>query len=240
MAIWLGTDFHLFKYDSRKQTVYPNRHFNVIMRNIRNTLTPDDLFLFLGDLTDGSIQDGNIIKGLFADLPGYKVMLRGNNDNMEESAYRSAGFDDIVYHAAVLGNVLFTHNPVKVKSPIYNIHGHNHGRFVRGKSNRNFDAWSGKGKLISFSEVMKINPFIPIINYQFLQMRGNQFLPWYNIAESGQELHYADWNGWVKKPFYDLSELLDISSCTSIFHLNGIKVRKRVEGLENEQSTAKR
>lgn len=198
MAIWLGTDFHLFKYDPHEKAAYPNRHFDVIMRNLRNTLTPDDLFLFLGDLTDGSIQDRNIIKGLFSDLPGYKVMLKGNNDNMEESAYRSAGFDDIVYHAAVLGNVLFTHNPVKVKSPIYNIHGHNHGRFVWGKSNRNFDAWSGKGKLISFHEAMN----------------GHQFDLKYNIIESGQKLPYADWKGCVKEPFDDLSELFHRFSAT--------------------------
>lgn len=167
------------------------------MRNLRNTLTPDDLFLFLGDLTDGSIKDKNI-NGLFADIPGYKVMLKGNNDNMEESAYRSAGFDKIVYHAVVVGNVLFTHNPVKVKSPIYNIHGHNHGRFVWGKSNRNFDAWSGKGKLISFHEAMN----------------GHQLDLMYNIIESGQKLLYVDWKGCVKEPFDDLSELFQRFSAT--------------------------
>lgn len=197
MAIWLGTDFHLFKYDSHEQTEYRNRYFNVIMRNLRNTLTPDDLFLFLGDLTDGSIKDKNI-NGLFADIPGYKVMLKGNNDNMEESAYRSAGFDKIVYHAVVVGNVLFTHNPVKVKSPIYNIHGHNHGSFVWGKSNRNFDAWSGKGKLISFHEAMN----------------GHQLDLMYNIIESGQKLLYVDWKGCVKEPFDDLSELFQRFSAT--------------------------
>ncbi|MFR8083460.1 MAG: metallophosphoesterase [Odoribacter splanchnicus] len=197
MAIWLGTDFHLFKYDSHEQTEYRNRYFNVIMRNLRNTLTPDDLFLFLGDLTDGSIKDKNI-NGLFAGIPGYKVMLKGNNDNMEESAYRSAGFDKIVYHAVVVGNVLFTHNPVKVKSPIYNIHGHNHGRFVWGKSNRNFDAWSGKGKLISFHEAMN----------------GHQLDLKYNIIESGQKLLYVDWKGCVKEPFDDLSELFQRFSAT--------------------------
>ena len=197
MAIWLGTDFHLFKYDSHEQTEYRNRYFNVIMRNLRNTLTPDDLFLFLGDLTDGSIKDKNI-NGLFADIPGYKVMLKGNNDNMEESAYRSAGFDKIVYHAVVVGNVLFTHHPVKVKSPIYNIHGHNHGRFVWGKSNRNFAAWSGKGKLISFHEAMN----------------GHQLDLMYNIIESGQKLLYVDWKGCVKEPFDDLSELFQRFSAT--------------------------
>ena len=48
MAIRLGTDFHLFKCDWRKQTEYRNRYFNVIMRNLRNTLMTDDLFLFCG------------------------------------------------------------------------------------------------------------------------------------------------------------------------------------------------
>lgn len=198
MAIWLGTDFHLYKYDYRTGKPRKNKYFDVILRNLRRTLKEDDLFLFLGDLAGSSVKElgsAEDLRGLLKDIPGYKIMIRGNNDELDDASYYTIGFDKYCCGAAVLGNVLFTHNPVQVKYPVYNIHGHNHGRSVKGKSNRNFDAWSNKGELIPL----------------YKAMQGHHINLSYNIAESGQELHYVDWHSCVK-----VDKLFDISKCYPI------------------------
>lgn len=124
--VYLMTDWHLFRRKEKgKSECYRCKNFKDIMKTLSETMTKDDLLIYLGDLCDGELQDKESLKTALLPIPGRKVLVLGNNDLFGVPFYKSCGFEHVV-QSFVWANVLFTHVPTKNDNQM-NIHGHIHG-----------------------------------------------------------------------------------------------------------------
>lgn len=122
---WIITDTHfghdnIIKYCSRPE------NFAEIIDNfwIRN-VGRNDLVIHLGDVAWPRWWRENKLK----DLPGQKVLVRGNHDDKSIYWYMNKGFMLAVdsFSMKVSGmDILFTHEPVIFHTHDINIHGHLH------------------------------------------------------------------------------------------------------------------
>lgn len=113
-------DLNKFKLEHTKQVV--KLHNSIVKKG--------DVFLFLGDLSESEYDTIVCLKKplfeLFKSLNGTKILIRGNNDTLDESFYKSCGFVEI-FSSIESEHYLFTHKPVPISSDKINIHGHIHG-----------------------------------------------------------------------------------------------------------------
>lgn len=120
-----ATDWHLWtRIEKGKLKCKKRIDFEEIIKNTNESLTEDDLLIYLGDLVDGEFQDGDELKSIMKTIPGHKILVLGNNDIFPTNFYKSCGFD-YVCRSFVWSNIIFTHIPVKNDNQI-NIHGHLH------------------------------------------------------------------------------------------------------------------
>ena len=123
--VYCATDWHLWvRKEKNKPDCHRCKNFETIIKNVNETLTKDDLLIYLGDLVDGEFQDKDELKSILKTLPGKKILVLGNNDLFTPQFYKSCGFD-YVTQSFVWNNVLFTHMPVKNNNQT-NVHGHIH------------------------------------------------------------------------------------------------------------------
>ena len=125
--VYLSTDWHLWLREEKdKPQCHKRSDFNTILNNMRDTVKPDDLLIYMGDLVDGEFQNKNELKEALQSLSGLNmIMIRGNNDLFDKSFYKSCGFRYVV-DSFVWNDIIFTHVPVKNDHKM-NIHGHIHG-----------------------------------------------------------------------------------------------------------------
>ena len=126
--VWVGTDWHFYK-NKHGLNFKVNKHIDEILRNFNKHVKANDTFIFLGDLYDArSIFDVKMVPEIFRikDLKGYKIMIKGNHDVNTNQFYLDLGFDEVYEHEYRLGNIVFSHEPVKVNDDEINIHGHIH------------------------------------------------------------------------------------------------------------------
>ena len=91
--VYLGTDWHLWRFDKNKRKIFKRSDFDKIISAYKSTVTDDDLFIYMGDLIDGeceSVKDQ--LSELLQSLPGTKVIVRGNNDLFPDEYYIQSGF----------------------------------------------------------------------------------------------------------------------------------------------------
>lgn len=128
--IWVSGDWHLFNrdpFDKRHPTRTPDE-FQTMYDNYVSTIKEGDLFLFLGDLCDAETatdEELDLIKSLLHAIPGYKVMMRGNHDTMDDYFYLMLGFDEIC-QIGKCHHLVFSHKPCLVGIDEINIHAHLH------------------------------------------------------------------------------------------------------------------
>ena len=161
--IWVCSDWHLWIRDEKgKPKCHKASSFNTIMKNYKDTVKDNDVVIYLGDLTDGELQDEeafNELRDTIKTLPGVKVMVRGNNDLKDANFYKSCGFKYIV-QAFVWSNVLFTHIPIENAFDL-NIHGHLHGykRYWVPYSNQiDVGAFEGRKKPVELLKLLRSQP----------------------------------------------------------------------------------
>lgn len=125
--VYLSTDWHLWLREEKdKPQCHKRSDFNIILNNMRDTVKPDDLLIYMGDLVDGEFQNKNELKEALQSLSGLNmIMVRGNNDLFDKSFYKSCGFQYIV-DSFVWKDIIFTHVPVKNDHKM-NVCGHLHG-----------------------------------------------------------------------------------------------------------------
>lgn len=153
ILIYVGTDWHLWKYSKKSGRCIKRPEFDDIIKFAENTVSEDDFILYLGDLTDDEFGSPEKLVGIFNNVKGYKIMVRGNNDTLDDSAYLAAGFDRVV-DVVTLGNIIFTHRPVYVGPLQINVHGHNHGKANEFATVQNIDAWGGSDYLLPLEDVI--------------------------------------------------------------------------------------
>ena len=151
--IYIGTDWHLWKYSKKLGKCIKRPEFDEIIKCAEDTLAEDDFMIYLGDLTDDEFASTEKLIGLLKNVSGYKIMVRGNNDALDNSAYLAAGFDRVV-DICTLGNLIFSHKPIYVGPLQINVHGHNHGSENELATPQNIDAWGGNRYLTPLEDVI--------------------------------------------------------------------------------------
>ena len=142
--IWIGTDWHLWKADENG-ILTKNKNFDLILNNCREKLKrPNSLLLFLGDLVDDEFNDLNSLRKAIKSLNGTKILIKGNNDILEDTFYTSCGFE-YVLEGLLYNDILFTHAPIDNIARI-NVHGHLHksGFYYDNNFKNHADVFTGK------------------------------------------------------------------------------------------------
>ena len=95
-----------------------------LIERFRETVGENDIVMFLGDLAmGGALRIRDEMPALIRDLPGRKIMIRGNHDGLEPGFYRKLGFS-LVLDWLILGGMFFCHYPLEPADP----------RFPEGKT----------------------------------------------------------------------------------------------------------
>lgn len=129
--IWFSADWHFSKWSKRKEELqYDIKKDRDILRKYASSVDKDDIFIFLGDLTEVRDDNPRLVKRCIEqikELPGNKIFIRGNNDIESDDYYiNHLGFLDC-YDKLEVDNFVFTHEPVQINEGQINIHGHIHG-----------------------------------------------------------------------------------------------------------------
>lgn len=121
----------------------PENHDEIMIREWRNTVGPNDRIYHLGDV---SFYKEEAMRELVALLPGYKVLILGNHDRHNARWYLDIGFDEVFQKNIVLVRdkltVVLSHYPIEegdlfgYRRPgtirVVNIHGHVHNNGFEG------------------------------------------------------------------------------------------------------------
>lgn len=156
--VYCATDWHLWTRCGEKGTSKCKRRkdFDKIIKAINETMTAEDLLIYLGDLVDGEFGEPIELKTILKTLPGKKILVLGNNDVFPTTFYKSCGFEYVV-QSFVWHNVLFTHMPVRNDNQI-NIHGHIHGYhtyWIPYRNHVDVAACGGRTEPVELGEVIK-------------------------------------------------------------------------------------
>ena len=124
--VWVGTDWHVWSLNHTTHHPYQSvSNIRQLSDSYAKDIQVDDIFIYLGDLCDPAVTDLNELKMLVNNIPGIKILCRGNHDVEKDYFYKDIGFD-IVCDICVIGQVVFSHKPIKVEPDQINIHGHLH------------------------------------------------------------------------------------------------------------------
>jgi calcineurin-like phosphoesterase family protein len=107
------------------------RHMNEqLIENHNNTVGPDDICIWGGDVGFGSTDSINDIVKM---CNGYKILVIGNHD-FRKKKIRSLKFDEtyLLYTIDLpKGALVFTHYPMdNIHHPYFNVHGHTHNKLT--------------------------------------------------------------------------------------------------------------
>lgn len=132
--IWVTTDWHAIEIDERTGRKSISNSFLKLTRKAEKLVQQNDIILCLGDIAFRGQDD--IVNGkadeelspfgdMIRNMPGYKILVKGNHDGLDNQEYLKIGFQE-VGTAATLGDFLFTHKPYPVSNDQVNVHGHTH------------------------------------------------------------------------------------------------------------------
>lgn len=125
-SVWVGTDWHVWSVGYTPHHPYQSvSNIRQLSDSYANDIQVDDVFIYLGDLCDPAVTDLNELKRLVQNIPGYKILVKGNHDTETDYFYRDIGFDEVC-DVCVINQVAFSHFPLKVEPDMINIHGHLH------------------------------------------------------------------------------------------------------------------
>ena len=125
-SVWVGTDWHVWSIGHTPHHPYQSvSNIRQLSDSYANDIQVDDVFIYLGDLCDPAVTDLNELKHLVQNIPGYKILVKGNHDTETDYFYRDIGFDEVC-DVCVINQVAFSHFPLKVEPDMINIHGHLH------------------------------------------------------------------------------------------------------------------
>ena len=119
---YVVSDMHLYHDNIRNFTDRPENHNELIIKNWKATIKPDDIVYNLGDVFFGNAD----FKSIISDLPGRKILIQGNHDRKSLNWYMEHGFD-FACQSVVSDGILFSHRPMAIPRGVrWNVHGHFH------------------------------------------------------------------------------------------------------------------
>lgn len=120
-SVWVGTDWHVWSIGHTPHHPYQSvSNIRQLSDSYANDIQVDDVFIYLGDLCDPAVTDLNELKRLVQNIPGYKILVKGNHDTETDYFYRDIGFDEVC-DVCVINQVAFSHFPLKVEPDMINI-----------------------------------------------------------------------------------------------------------------------
>ena len=119
---YLIADAHYGHKNMMQFTGRPEGFEYKINHNIKHLVRPQDEIIYLGDVCFGN-QD--FLKSMIGDLPGRKILTKGNHDKRGDTWFYNAGFD-FVCDRITIGKYVLSHHPVIIEEGQINIHGHFH------------------------------------------------------------------------------------------------------------------
>lgn len=121
---WIITDTHFYHSKLIEDGYRPADYQGQIVSNWQRLVLPIDTVYHLGDVIFAMSSQ---LKDILKELPGRKILVRGNHDHESDGWYGRAGFA-FVASGVLIGGVYLTHAP-QVTLPdgaIVNVHGHLH------------------------------------------------------------------------------------------------------------------
>ena len=126
--VWVGTDFHLWSAKLNAQHPFVSTSkLGRLSTNYATDIQVGDIFIYLGDLCDPEVTDIKKLRDFIQSIQGYKVLCKGNHDSQEDAFYLDIGFDDVC-DVCQIGDLIFSHFPMKIAPNMINIHGHDHNK----------------------------------------------------------------------------------------------------------------
>lgn len=121
---WVIADTHAYHDAIVKACGRPLDHTERIFRNLRTKLAKQDTLYHLGDVI---FYKYDRLKSLLDEVPGRKILVRGNHDVKSNHWYQNNGFH-YVADAILLDDLYLTHIPVPQlpSGARLNVHGHWH------------------------------------------------------------------------------------------------------------------
>lgn len=162
MKTYVISDTHFNHTRICELTGRPADFNQLIIKNWQAIVNKDDLVIHLGDVILGRNSE---LKGIMGELPGRKLLVRGNHDREKPIWYLERGFT-VVTDGIILHDILFTHEPefILPKKVKWNVHGHLHN---------------------SKPKIEDINPLQPfhklfVLEHEYKPIELNEFmgLPW--------------------------------------------------------------
>ena len=101
-------------------------------------------------------------------IPGYKILVRGNHDFKKRAWYINHGFN-IAVDALLFNDTVFSHEPFDISDTdvVYNVHGHFH-RAIRSEEDRTakgYDFYTKNHAYLSIEE----EDYKPILLEEFMK-----------------------------------------------------------------------
>lgn len=201
-GIYMGTDWHLWK--EKDGVMSKNPKFDQIIRNCTTKLGMNDVLIYLGDLVDDEFTNKEELKRVLLQIPGTKILVKGNNDIFDNEFYYQCGFK-VVTDGFTWSEYTFTHYPSANTSRI-NFHGHLHGHEYYKNDYRNHaDIYSDDYKLVKLMDAVKRfdnGEFTPKFNNYSPQLSESTLL-----LETGMEQIIQDYISKISKsPYYSESQ----------------------------------
>lgn len=150
------------KKDGSKLREYFNdidHHDQTMISNWNSVVKPDDKVYHLGDV---GFKNFTVVKKIFDELNGEKILIKGNHDKFKANQYLQIFKDIRAYH--ILDNYLLSHIPVHPDSVARwkgNIHGHLHSNKIEDPRYINVCVENINYTPISFEEIKKNYETIP-------------------------------------------------------------------------------
>lgn len=170
MKTWLTSDLHLFHANIIVYCGRPHESVEQMNQSIidawKSVVAPEDRVVVVGDLSAGLGPRRDELQSIISDLPGRKVLVRGNHDHQTNEWYVEAGFESVT-DWMLEDNMLFIHKPATSMNPetlrIFErlepelvVHGHIHD--ARPEISGHFNvAWDRHYRLINLEEVRNGN-----------------------------------------------------------------------------------
>jgi calcineurin-like phosphoesterase family protein len=131
MKRWIISDTHCYHQILCEICGWPSNFTEIIIKNLIQCVGPKDTLYHLGDVHFGTIQQ---LKDIMEQIPGHKILIKGNHDKLTDTKYLECGFD-FVCDGLMIDKTILTHQRVYTyQIPIggINIHGHSHKMYRKG------------------------------------------------------------------------------------------------------------
>lgn len=163
--IWLVTDTH---FNHKNIIEYENRPIDFkekIISNVKDVVKPDDILLHLGDVIFSRASELTEIMG---QMPGIKILVKGNHDIKKDLWYFNHGFD-LIADTLLFKDIVFSHEPRDLneyENYKYNIHGHFH-RSLRTEASRTAAGYNYYSKFHAYLSIEE-EDYKPILLDDFM------------------------------------------------------------------------